>query len=108
MIGRHFLIACAKCEKQKSVEADSLDEVVSQWNKLHDPSKKTKGLGETFREWTDTLKGYVEYQRDRFRQGRERKDRLRRTILEIQHAQEREDAMDAPMDLVGAEPETER
>src|SRR4029434_5727302 len=83
MIGRHFLIEC-DCGKKNSVEADSLDEVVSQWNEFTDPLKKSKGLAESFREWVGTLKDYVDYQRDCFRQRWERREQLKRTALEIQ------------------------
>jgi hypothetical protein len=96
MIGRHFLIACKKCDKNTSVEADSLDEVVSRWNKFNEPFKKGKGLGEWFRGWIDTLKGYLEYQRDCYQQRQERKDRLKRTVLEIRQGEENEDQFHLP------------
>jgi hypothetical protein len=101
MIGRHFLIEC-ECGKKSSVEADSLDEVVSQWNEFNDPLKKKKGLGEWFQEWSGTLKNYMEYQRDCYRQRRERKERLKRTVLEIQNGEESdaESELELPGDRV--------
>ena len=105
MIGRSFRIACETCEHQKAVEADSLSEVVARWNKLHAPTAKRTGLAGLFQQWTDTAKGFVEYQRDRFRQGREREARLRQSVLEIQDAEEREDNLEAPIELL---PEPER
>jgi hypothetical protein len=100
MIGRHFLIACEKCDSRSSVEADSLDEVVSQWNKFNDPLKRRKGWAESFQEWIGTLKDYVEYQRDCYRQRRERRDRLKKTVLEIQQGEVNEDPLDLPADQV--------
>jgi hypothetical protein len=93
MIGRHFLIACETCDKHSPVEANSLDEVVLRWNKFNDPLKRRRGLAEWFQDWIGTLRGYVEYQRDCYRQRQERKDRLKRTVLEIQQDEEKEDQL---------------
>jgi len=109
MVGKSFLIACETCEKQKSVEADSLDEVVSKWNDLHEPAKQKKGLLGWFQEWKDTAKGFVQYRCDRFQESRERQERMRRIVSDIREAEEKEDDLQVPMDLLGpAAPDPER
>jgi hypothetical protein len=108
MVGRSFRIACENCDRQRPVEGDSLNEVVSRWNKLHEPSRKSTGVVGWFREWTETVKGYVDYQRQCFRQSHERRERLKRTALGIREEEEKEDSLQAPMNLLGAEPDAER
>jgi hypothetical protein len=109
MIGRHFLIACENCDKQKPVEGDSLDAVVSRWNTFNEPFQKKAGLVGQFQDWIGTLKDYVDYQRDCFRQKRERAQRLKKTVLEMKESDEENgDQLDLTPDLLDTQQEGQR
>jgi hypothetical protein len=84
MAGKNFLIACEGCGQRDSrVEADSLDQVVSKWNRLHEPAKPATGLAGKLKEWLRMVKDSLEYRRNCSRERRDRSARLKSKILRI-------------------------
>ena len=104
MIGRQFRIACETCVNQKPVEGESLDAVVSGWNTFNEPFQKKPGFIGRFQDWIGTLKDYAEYQRDCFRERRERAERSKRTVLDMKQGEEENDSdLDLSPDLLDAQ-----
>jgi hypothetical protein len=88
MIGRSFLIACDACvQRDARVEGESLSEVVSKWNALHEPPKPVTGLMGRLKAWGQILKDSAEYHRDCLREKRERSVRLKQSLEEIKEAE---------------------
>jgi len=41
MLGKNFLVRCKNCNSEKrTVYANNIDEVVTEWNRRNDPSKR--------------------------------------------------------------------
>jgi hypothetical protein len=92
MIGRSFRITCENCDDRDShIEADSLDEVVSIWNRLHEPPKPATGLVGRMQGLVQLLKDSAEYHVGCFREKRERSARLKRSVQEIRESESTEE-----------------
>jgi hypothetical protein len=82
MMGKHFRIACDHCgDRSPEVEAESLDEVVSRWNRLHAPPKPTGRLLGKLREWIQLLKNSAAYFLGRYHENHERSAHLKRAVM---------------------------